>query len=158
MAGDLPRKGLGQPSSQAFMYGAMAQNLTVTTQDSRVQFEGNWTVQESGYYISLLLRLGHLHLSHFLVSSPFSSLSHSFIRQCIAGTAIYWHATQNPRCGIANVIAVDVSSGTETTTDPIPAILFAKSGLSSGKNHIIDITFVAVGELNGPYLEFYNFT
>ena len=50
MAGDLPRKGLGQPSSQAFMYGAMAQNLTVTTQDSRVQFEGNWTIQESGYY------------------------------------------------------------------------------------------------------------
>ena len=32
------------------MHGAMAQNLTVTTQDSGVQFEGNWTVQESGYY------------------------------------------------------------------------------------------------------------
>lgn len=29
---------------------AMAQNLTVTTQDPRMQFKGNWTIQESGYY------------------------------------------------------------------------------------------------------------
>ena len=29
---------------------AMAQNLTVTTQDPKVHFDGDWTVQLSGYY------------------------------------------------------------------------------------------------------------
>ena len=83
----------------------------------------------------------------------------------MAGTAIYWHATQNPRCGIANVTVdnnfgtlIDVSNNTNTTTDPIPAILFSQSGLSFGKNHTINITFFAIGELKGNYLEIYNFS
>ena len=66
------------------------------------------------------------------------------------------------RCGIANVTVdnnsgtlIDVSNGTNTTTDPIPTIHFAKSGLSSDEDHTINITFPEIGELKGPYLEVY---
>ena len=81
----------------------------------------------------------------------------------MVGTAVYWHATINPRCGIANVsiddnagILIDASNGTTTNSTPIPAILFGTNGLASGKSHSINITFVAAGELRGPYLEVYN--
>ena len=81
----------------------------------------------------------------------------------MVGTAIYWHATINPRCGIANVtidddagVLIDVSKGTTTNSTPTPAILFATNGLESGKSHLINITFFAIGELGGPYLEMYN--
>jgi hypothetical protein len=81
------------------------------------------------------------------------------------GTAVYWHATINPRCGIANVsvdndagVLVDASNGTSTNSTPIPAILFARSGLESGRSHLINITLFALGELGGPYMEMYNLT
>ena len=81
------------------------------------------------------------------------------------GTAVYWHATINPRCGIANIsvdndagVLVDASNGTSTNSTPIPAILFARNGLESGRSHLINITLFALGELGGPYMEMYNLT
>ena len=83
-----------------------------------------------------------------------------FFKSCNAGTAIYQHTTKNSRCGIANVIVdnnsgtlIDVSNGTNTTTDPIPVIHFAKSVLSSGEDHTINITFFEIGEPMKLYLE-----
>jgi hypothetical protein len=83
----------------------------------------------------------------------------------ILGTAVYWHATINPICGIANVsvdddagVLVDASNGTNTNSTPIPAILFARSGLEPGRSHLINISFFALGELGGPYMEMYNLT
>lgn len=76
---------------------------------------------------------------------------------------MYWHATINPRCGIANVsidddagVLIDASNGTTTNSTPIPAILFATSGLTPGKAHSINISFFAHGDLGGPYMEIYN--
>ena len=83
----------------------------------------------------------------------------------ILGTAIYWHATINPRCGIANVsvdndagVLVDASNGTSTSSTPMPAILFSRGGLEPEKSHLINISLFAIGELGGPYMEMYNLT
>ncbi|KIM83635.1 hypothetical protein PILCRDRAFT_819276 [Piloderma croceum F 1598] len=124
----------------------LSQNVTVTTQDPSMHFDGTWVVQDSG--------------GHEYTTTIGSSVSLDF-----TGTAVYWHATINPRCGIANVsvdndagVLVDASNGTSTNSTPIPAILFARSGLESGRSHLINITLFALGELGGPYMEMYNLT
>jgi len=79
------------------------------------------------------------------------------------GTAVYWHATINPNCGVANVsidgdagMLVDASAGATANSTPIPAILFATSGLESGRSHLINITLFSHGGLGGTYMEMYN--
>ncbi|KAF7967393.1 hypothetical protein HWV62_34445 [Athelia sp. TMB] len=122
----------------AFPLFSIAQNVTVLTDDPRMHFDGTWVVQGSGEW-------------------EFTAT---------VGTAIYWHAAFNPRCGLALVsidgssgVTVDASSGvTSKNAIPIPAILFEQTGLQNGQNHTINITLLGVGSLRGSYLEMWNLT
>src|SRR5882762_1969120 len=104
---------------------------------------------------SLRQRLGHLYLSLSQVHKlPFSNEFHLRRLTPILGTAVSWHATVNPLCGIAHVsidsgagALVDASNGATKSSTPVRAILFASSGLRAGTSHVINITFFAIGEL-----------
>jgi len=84
--------------------------------------------------------------------------------QKTAGTAIYWHSRLNPVGGISNVLldgaladTIDPSVGfTNINQTAVPAILFARSGLSD-ETHTIKIGYVGIGSLGGSYVESYYF-
>jgi len=118
--------------------------VTVTTQDSRIHFDGSWVVQDSGV-------------------NEYTTTIGSSVSLTFPGTAVFWHATFNPNCGIANVsvddgagVLIDASTGTSANSTPIPAILFATSGLEPARSHLINITLFSSGKLGGTYMEMYN--
>ncbi|KZP33960.1 hypothetical protein FIBSPDRAFT_810481 [Athelia psychrophila] len=131
----------------AFPLHGFAQNVTVLTDDPRMHFDGTWVVQGSGEW-------------------EFTATVGSFVSMSFPGTAIYYHAAYNPRCGLVQVsidgdsgVTIDASAGlTSQNATPIPAILFSQTGLEPGQNHTINITFLGVGSLGGSYLEMWNLT
>jgi hypothetical protein len=140
-----------------------AQNVTITTQDSRMHYDGTWVVQDLGGH-EFTTTVGSSVSLAFQGELPFQLGAFSLhILTSMLGTAIYWHATINPRCGVANVsvdhdagVLVDPSIGTTTNSTPLPAILYEKSGLNPETSHLINITLLEAGSLGGPYMEVYN--
>lgn len=78
------------------------------------------------------------------------------------GTAIYYHATVNPLAAamLASIdggptTPIDGSSNAVPSASPIPAILFAQTGLDPTKTHNLNVTYLGAGSEGGVYGEIY---
>jgi len=122
---------------------ASAQNVNVTAEDPRIDYVGDWVLQDGG--------------GHKFVNTPGSYLTLTF-----QGSAIFWYGAKAPNSGVASVLVdaenpqiIDASAGTGANDNSIVEVLFNQTGLDPNKAHTLNISYVGPGALGGPYVTIY---
>ncbi|KII91232.1 hypothetical protein PLICRDRAFT_499963 [Plicaturopsis crispa FD-325 SS-3] len=123
---------------------AHAQTVTVSADDSRISYTGDWVDQDNG--------------GHKFAGDTGCSMSFSF-----QGSAVSYHSVHNFNGGVARlsvdgdgVTEVDESSGTTKGADPVQAVLYSRQGLDASKTHTLNLQWVGPGSFGGGYVELYS--
>lgn len=149
-------------ATTALFLCASAQNLNVTAEDPRIDYVGNWVLQDGGGHKFVNTPGSYLTFTFQGSYLCLNVLSHLTFTFETTGSAVFWYSAKAPNGGVASVLVdtgnpqiVDASAGTGANDNSVVEVLFNQTGLDPNKAHTLNISYVGAGALGGPYVTVY---